>query len=180
MKSVKELISGEDRGVSPVIGVILMVAITVILAAVIGGFVLGLGDSLNQTPQAQLTVEDADGSSPVAEQGEESVLNINHRGGDEIPAGDIRIQVTEPNATSSVTIWDGSSTENITVDEGDSSNTAGFNAELDDLTVGTTDTVYIEGPSDTNGNAHFGGEWEIQIIHVPSDSVLLDETVDVE
>lgn len=33
-----------DRGVSPVIGVILMVAITVILAAVIASFVLGLGD----------------------------------------------------------------------------------------------------------------------------------------
>ena len=36
----------EKRAVSPVIGVILMVAITVILAAVIGTFVLGLGDSI--------------------------------------------------------------------------------------------------------------------------------------
>ncbi|WP_345775624.1 type IV pilin N-terminal domain-containing protein [Haloferax sp. Q22] len=34
----------DDTAVSPVIGVILMVAITVILAAVIGTFVLGLGD----------------------------------------------------------------------------------------------------------------------------------------
>lgn len=33
-----------ERGVSPVIGVILMVAITVILAAVIATFVIGLGD----------------------------------------------------------------------------------------------------------------------------------------
>ena len=38
----------EDRAVSPVIGVILMVAITVILAAVIGTFVLGLGDSIGE------------------------------------------------------------------------------------------------------------------------------------
>ena len=46
-------IFGDDRAVSPVIGVILMVAITVILAAVIGTFVLGLGDSLGDTaPQA--------------------------------------------------------------------------------------------------------------------------------
>jgi len=43
----------DDDAVSPVIGVILMVAITVILAAVIATFVLGLGDSLsNQAPQA--------------------------------------------------------------------------------------------------------------------------------
>ena len=38
----------EDRAVSPVIGVILMVAITVILAAVVGTFVLGLGDSIGE------------------------------------------------------------------------------------------------------------------------------------
>ncbi|MWV65948.1 type IV pilin [Halorubrum sp. JWXQ-INN 858] len=39
----------DDKAVSPVIGVILMVAITVILAAVIGTFVLGLGDSVGDT-----------------------------------------------------------------------------------------------------------------------------------
>ncbi|WP_338071862.1 type IV pilin N-terminal domain-containing protein [Halorutilus salinus] len=36
--------TNDDSAVSPVIGVILMVAITVILAAVIGTFVLGLGE----------------------------------------------------------------------------------------------------------------------------------------
>ncbi|QLG27386.1 type IV pilin N-terminal domain-containing protein [Halorarum halophilum] len=39
----------DERAVSPVIGVILMVAITVILAAVIGTFVLGLGNNLQET-----------------------------------------------------------------------------------------------------------------------------------
>jgi flagellin-like protein len=39
----------DDDAVSPVIGVILMVAITVILAAVIASFVIGLGDSNQQT-----------------------------------------------------------------------------------------------------------------------------------
>jgi len=46
----------DDRAVSPVIGVILMVAITVILAAVIGTFVLGLGDQLGDSaPQASFS-----------------------------------------------------------------------------------------------------------------------------
>ncbi|ELK55548.1 flagellin-like protein, partial [Haloferax sp. BAB-2207] len=44
----KQLLA-EDDAVSPVIGVILMVAITVILAAVIGTFVLGLGDQVGDT-----------------------------------------------------------------------------------------------------------------------------------
>jgi len=48
---LNNLFTDEDA-VSPVIGVILMVAITVILAAVIGAFVLGIGGSQTQTPQA--------------------------------------------------------------------------------------------------------------------------------
>ena len=47
----------DDRGVSPVIGVILMVAITVILAAVIGTFVLNLSGSVNQQASGGVTVE---------------------------------------------------------------------------------------------------------------------------
>ncbi|OYR46375.1 type IV pilin [Halorubrum sp. Hd13] len=51
----------DDRAVSPVIGVILMVAITVILAAVIGTFVLGLGDSLGDSaPQASFQCDSGD------------------------------------------------------------------------------------------------------------------------
>jgi flagellin-like protein len=51
-QELNEFVSGDSRAVSPVIGVILMVAITVILAAVIGTFVLGLGDSVQQNAQA--------------------------------------------------------------------------------------------------------------------------------
>jgi len=45
------------EAVSPVIGVILMVAITVILAAVIGTFVLGLGEGVSATPSAGVTTD---------------------------------------------------------------------------------------------------------------------------
>jgi len=65
---LKTLLQNDDA-VSPVIGVILMVAITVILAAVIATFVLGLGDSLsNQAPQASFT---CDGDSLLHDGGEE-------------------------------------------------------------------------------------------------------------
>ena len=46
----------DERGVSPVIGVILMVAITVILAAVIASFVLGFGDNVSQEVQAGASI----------------------------------------------------------------------------------------------------------------------------
>lgn len=50
-----KLIGNEDeRAVSPVIGVILMVAITVILAAVIAAFVLDLGQSQSASASASV------------------------------------------------------------------------------------------------------------------------------
>ncbi|WP_416841220.1 type IV pilin [Haloferax sp. DFSO52] len=72
----------DDTAVSPVIGVILMVAITVILAAVIGTFVLGLGDQVSETaPQASFSF-DYDGSS---------TLTITHESGDAIDASRISL-----------------------------------------------------------------------------------------
>jgi len=44
--------TSDERAVSPVIGVILMVAITVILAAVIGSFVIDLGGNVQSNVQA--------------------------------------------------------------------------------------------------------------------------------
>ena len=51
------------KGVSPVIGVILMIAITVILAAVIASFVFGMGSKMQQTtPNMVAILEDFKGT----------------------------------------------------------------------------------------------------------------------
>ena len=61
-KYTKKLVGNdEERAVSPVIGVILMVAITVILAAVIAAFVLDLGQSTGANPQAGITFDEGSG-----------------------------------------------------------------------------------------------------------------------
>jgi flagellin-like protein len=60
-----KLFTRTDRGVSPVVGVILMVAITVILAAVIGTFVLDLGSNVQQNPQAGVTFSEDGGNVTV-------------------------------------------------------------------------------------------------------------------
>ena len=46
-----------EEAVSPVIGVILMVAITVILAAVIAAFVFGMGSSVQSTKNVAVTAQ---------------------------------------------------------------------------------------------------------------------------
>ena len=48
----------DEKGVSPVIGVILMVAITVILAAVIASFVFGMGSSVKRTYNVAATASE--------------------------------------------------------------------------------------------------------------------------
>ena len=49
-----------EQAVSPVIGVILMVAITVILAAVIAAFVFGMSGTINNSKIVAVTVEQPD------------------------------------------------------------------------------------------------------------------------
>ena len=61
---VKQLLQDDDA-VSPVIGVILMVAITVILAAVIAAFVLGLGDSDEVGPSVSFNYDYDEGDQEL-------------------------------------------------------------------------------------------------------------------
>ena len=53
-------LSGDDRAVSPVIGVVLMIAVVVILAAVVGAFATGIFGSQSSAPQASFSVNDGD------------------------------------------------------------------------------------------------------------------------
>jgi flagellin-like protein len=78
---LKELIADDDA-VSPVIGVILMVAITVILAAVIASFVLGLGNQTQTTPQASMSVDYSETGSAI--NSNDGNLTITHDSGDPI------------------------------------------------------------------------------------------------
>lgn len=92
IENIRERLNSDERAVSPVIGVILMVAITVILAAVIGTFVLGLTDEVGQSaPQASLSVHDTDTSN--------NNITLRHGGGDTIEADETTIVVENDTAT---------------------------------------------------------------------------------
>jgi flagellin-like protein len=89
----------DDDAVSPVIGVILMVAITVILAAVIASFVLGLGNSATNTnPQASFSFEfeEVEESSNNGPQG---LVTISHDGGDTISDNELYVRGAGFNGT---------------------------------------------------------------------------------
>lgn len=77
----KKLFRKDDKAVSPVIGVILMVAITVILAAAIGSSVFSKGTT-ESAPQANLDIKSAGvtGADATAI----ASIRIEHLGGDTI------------------------------------------------------------------------------------------------
>ena len=76
MKSLKL----SNEAVSPVVGVMLMLVVTLIIAAIVSGFAGSLTHSVSSTPQAVITAEysQADG------------MIITHSGGDSLPLGQVK------------------------------------------------------------------------------------------
>lgn len=93
--NIKNFIQERD-GVSPVIGVILMVAITVILAAVIGAFVIGIGDDQSTVPQASWdfsqTTEDVTWQNNDPNEDVKTVT-VSHNSGSSISASNLEVTV---------------------------------------------------------------------------------------
>lgn len=132
--AINQLLNDNDA-VSPVIGVILMVAITVILAAVIGTFVLGLGNQVSDsTPQASFTF-DTTTYSPTGPAPEFNAIEITHDGGDEIDGTNLNVLVdgTEAYAT------DGSANQKV-VNPFNTSLTAGSGTKIVGVTSVDVDT----------------------------------------
>jgi flagellin-like protein len=85
-------IAGDDRAVPPVVGVVLMVAITVILAAVVGTVAVGFTDRFEQsTPQTSFGFEYDAGTTAggecnvdLTDGGDAGTLTVAHESGEAI------------------------------------------------------------------------------------------------
>ncbi|QSG09081.1 type IV pilin [Halapricum desulfuricans] len=150
---LKQLFTDDDA-VSPVIGVILMVAITVILAAVIATFVLGLGESVSSTaPQANFqedyseTNDTDDFSVDPNESLNTGNLTVTHTGGDKISADNLYMTGSSED-TQDRRSWS-SAISNTHVTAGTSVNYA----------VNTGDTVRVIWSDDSEGTSAELSKW---------------------
>lgn len=80
-----------DDAVSPVIGVMLMLSITIILAAVLMAFAGGMADTKPATPSVDLSAAFVKNSSDI-------VLCVSHNGGDALNPDDIKVTAYVRNA----------------------------------------------------------------------------------
>jgi flagellin-like protein len=147
---LKQLFTDDDA-VSPVIGVILMVAITVILAAVIATFVLGLGESVSETaPQANFATDYNAGSDATSFSqstgSEDGSLQITHTGGDRISAQNLYVTGGIDNRFS----W---------TDAGYSSGSDITAGDSVDYLVETTDTVRVLWSDGSSGSSAELKKW---------------------
>jgi len=158
----KQLIADDDA-VSPVIGVILMVAITVILAAVIGTFVLGLGENVQQnSPNAQFSF---DYSSTDNE------MDITHTSGEEVSSDNFVVSSSEGNfcqvdsdncASNTGNNLGTNNTDGALVPDTDASAGTTFTAtNTDDIAGGdiADGTVRIVWESDDGSNSDVLADW---------------------
>ena len=77
-----------ESAVSPVVGIMLMLVVTIIIAAVVAGFAGGLGDSAEKPQQVQLR----------AKYSQSQGMSIEHIGGDVIPTTDVKL-IVRPSRT---------------------------------------------------------------------------------
>ena len=150
----KQLLEDDDA-VSPVIGVILMVAITVILAAVIGTFVLGLGEQVQSTsPQTNFNF-DYDGSTTGGDcggsLGSSGLLTISHTSGDSVNENRLSISDQDGNEVTDLSGCSGTS-----FSDGDDVN-AGTTVEVD---VDAGDTIRVLWESSDGETTDTLGDWE--------------------
>ena len=141
----------DQRGVSPVIAVILMVALTVVMGAVVAGFSYGYLGTNTKAPSVTLTV--LDGPS------DNSSVLIKHSGGESIGANEWKCSVTSGKESSA----------NFT-----------SQAETGALPISTGTTLEVDYVTNDGTTAITTGWYHVVAVHVGSDAILLDTNVLVE
>ncbi len=82
-----------EDAVSPVIGVMLMIVVTVVIAAIVSSFAGGMGDTQKAAPAAAIQC------SIVKESADNTVITLKHVSGDSLKTADLRFYVSYIDST---------------------------------------------------------------------------------
>ena len=154
----------KDDAVSPVIGVMLMLSITIIIAAVLMAFAGGMADTKPATPSVDLSAEFVKNGSGI-------VLRLSHNGGDVLNPKDIKV-------TAYVTTEMSSGEQLIIKDLIPADDTAWNAGESILLTADKTKSLL--GIDNVNSAAEKSTPVEIGIYHTPSTNVIYHATILIE
>ena len=147
-----------------------MVAITVILAAVIAAFVFGLGGSQQAAPTASIVASNNPDTGAYD-------LKIQHKGGEMLKGGDWKLSVVNATGTETTPVFvtSNSTTGDLAV---------GSQIKVTDITTGCITAAdcslnaSILTP-DTAAPLATGTKYDVKLVHIPSNAMLLDQVVEV-
>jgi flagellin-like protein len=159
--NLRKQLGTEERGVSPVIGVILMVAITVILAAVIGGFVLQLGSGVGDAaPQASIGVSDTNFANDSIE--------LRHSGGDTIEWADTNVILEVTGSADNTVQWDSPNSDALSTGQRATIYTKNGSAEI----ALNTETKKTGADTGTNFSLEDNDKVTLTLIDRPSGEII--------
>lgn len=153
----------EDRALTPVVGIVLLVGITVALAAVVGTFALGMTDALTEpAPRSMITVDEVDA--------EDDELALVHGGGDDLAFEETTIVVVDRTTDERTTFraadgagaW--STAQRLTIDVGTSPSAAAIGG----------DDAYATADVDGIDAVEVGHAYSIAVVHEPSGATIIE------
>ena len=154
----------KDDAVSPVIGVMLMLSITIIIAAVLMAFAGGMADTKPATPSVDLSAE-------FVKSGEGIVLRLSHNGGDALNPKDIKVTAYVASASSSG--------EQLIIKDLIPVDDTAWNAG-ESILLTADKTKSLLGIDDVSSAAKKSTPVEIGIYHIPSTNVIYHATILIE
>ncbi|WP_200530908.1 type IV pilin N-terminal domain-containing protein [Halorubrum sp. LN27] len=169
---------GDERAVTPAVGVVLIVAITVVLAGVIGVFAFGIVDDLGERPTfaaLDLTFEEEPASAPDYDEFRWD-LKLTNRGGETVEADEIVVYLDHGDqrvtGTLNRSLRSGETVDLTVVHNNQDGETIPDGLSCSDVNV----ACRLAGDED---NYPEDDRVRLQMIHEPSNSILYREEIGI-
>ena len=192
-KSIELFGIDDTRAASSVIGVILVVALTVILGAFVGTFVLGLDNPLREpAPVVSLSAADSSANAPPPRGPTNGAITnwaeISHNSGEAIRANEVKILVKNSGGTTVATLEQSNSYSYFESDNDANDYLRLYNDSSQSSAVDTTSTLaagetwYIAVDNARYKAGVFAfpdGQYTIVMVHKPSQSIIAQSKVTI-
>ena len=167
-----------DRGATPVVGVILITAITIILASVIGVYAVGFSEDVGERPtysSLELNFEEEPASEPNYDEFRWQI-ELTHTGGETVDADDIVVHLDHGDqrvtGTLNRSLTAGETVELVVVHNNQEGDTIPGELDCDDINV----ACRLAG---NDGNYPTEDQIQLRMIHEPSNTILYEEMIGI-
>jgi len=163
----------DEKGVSPVIGVVLMVALAVIMAAVTASFTAGVGKITRSIPRVYLAVAD-DPYISINSNGNYTLVKVSHKGGDVLKVSELDVVVTNTTTGNALRMSEQETNIGMVKYSFTDGNISDYKIMRVNIKPGDVFYIAVNG---TIMGFNGSGFCEVKIIHKPTGQLIVDAQV---